>query len=131
MSDDRKLDPVTGDFVNAAGGEFEQCEWIENAIGFSFMIPVGSWEGDPTLGHEFAELDRAQNTQENRNRLRDLAKKAIKWLVDGGFVETVTVTVEQAATVAGMDRVPWQVDYTRPGQKTVQRVGPFLIPVGV
>jgi phage gp46-like protein len=126
MSDDRQLDPVTGDFVDAPGGAFAQCDVIDNQIAFSYLLPVGSWEGDPTLGHGFNDLARAQNTQENRNRLGDLARLAVQWLIDLGAVESVDVTVE----AIGADGVAFEVDYYTPGSTTPRSAGKFLVPVG-
>lgn len=126
MSDDRKLDPVTGDFVDGPAGSFMGCDVIENQIAFSYSNPLGSWEGDPTLGHGFNELARATNTVENQNRLKDLAKQAIQWLLDLGVVDSVDVSEEQIGT----DGVSFEVDYTQPGVITPKKAGPFLIPVG-
>jgi phage gp46-like protein len=126
MSDDRKLYPVTEDFLDEDNGAFELCDAIENKIAFTYLIEAGSWEGDPRLGHGFAELARAKNTPESRNRLRDLAEQAIQWLIDLGEVESVTVTVEEFKA----DAAAFQVDYYTPGNTRPRRVGPFLIPVG-
>lgn len=126
MSDDRKLDPVTEDFIAASAGGFEQCDVIENQIAFSYLIEYGSWEGDPLLGHRFKELARATNTVENRNRLRDLAKQAVQWLIDLGALASVEITDE----VIDKDGVAFEVDYYVPNSKTARKAGPFLIPVG-
>lgn len=126
MSDDRKLDEVTGDFRDAAGGAFEGCDVIENQIAFSFLIPLGSWEGDPGLGHRFAELDQAVNSIENRNRARDLGKLAVQWLLDLGALDSVDVTVESIGT----EGVAFEVDYYLPDAQKPRKAGPFLVPVG-
>lgn len=126
MSIDRKIDPVSEDFVDAPAGAFAQADPIENQIAFSYLIPVGSWEGDPLLGHRFNELARATNTVENRNRLRDLAKQAVQWLIDLGALASIEVTSE----VISDDGVAFEVDYYLPGAKKPRRAGPFLIPVG-
>lgn len=126
MSDDRRLDPVTEDFVAALNGAFEGCDVIENQIAFSYLIEFGSWEGDPTLGHKFKQLAKATNTAENRNLLRDLAKQAVQWLLDSGALASVEITDE----VIGADGVAFEVDYYVPNAKTARKAGPFLIPVG-
>lgn len=127
---DRKLDEVTGDFRAAPGGGFEQCDVLENQIAFSFKIPLGSWEGDPDLGHRFAELDRAENSAANRNRLADLARLAVQWLIDDGSLESIEVTVDDSEDVQSMGRVPFEVDYKPAGAQRARRAGPFLISVG-
>ena len=123
---DRRLDPVTGDFVDGAAGGFEASDDIENQIAFSYSIPVGSWEGDPDLGHRFDELARATDTSANRARLRDLAELAVQWLVDAGSLDHVDVTVETFGP--GVDA--FQVDYFVPGSSKPRRAGPFFVPVG-
>lgn len=126
MSVDRKLDPVTEDFVDATAGAFLEVDAIENQIAFSYLIEQGAWEGDPDLGHRFKELARVTNTVENRNRLRDLARQAVQWLIDTGAIESIEITDE----VIGADGVAFEVDYYLPNQKTARRAGPFLVPVG-
>jgi phage gp46-like protein len=123
---DRRLDPVSADFVADDAGGFESSDDIENQVAFSYSIPVGSWEGDPLLGHRFDELANARDIPEDRNRLRDLAKDAVKWLVDLGLITRVDVVVEQHRPGS----VAFQVDYYTPGSKVARKAGPFLIPVG-
>lgn len=123
---DRALDVITGDFRAAPKGGFESSDNIENMVAFSFMIAAGSWEGDPTLGHRFAELARAIDTVANRNRLGDLARDAVAWIVTLGLIVDVTVVVESW----GDGVVAFEVDFYTPGATTPRRAGPFLIPVG-
>lgn len=123
---DRRLDPVTGDFVAASGGGFEACDDIENQIAFSYLVPRGEWEGDPDLGHRFAELENATNTAANQARLRDLAADAVKWLVDAGKLSRVDITVESFEP----DAVAFEVDYYVPGDDKPRPAGPFLVPIG-
>jgi phage gp46-like protein len=122
---DRRLDPVTADFVDDEEGGFELCDVIDNKVAFSYSIAAGSWEGDPTLGHRFNELANATDTQANRNRLADLAAQAVQWLIDGGELESVDVTVERLKPGA----VAFQVDYYVPNQIQPRRRA-FLVPVG-
>jgi phage gp46-like protein len=127
---DRKLDEVTGDFRSAAGGGFESCDVIENQIAFSYKIAAGSWEGDPELGHRFSELDNAENSQANRNRLAELARLAVQWLIDLGALDRVEVTVDDSAAFQSIDQVPFEIDYYLPEAQQPRRAGPFLISVG-
>jgi len=123
---DRLLDPVAEDFVAAAGGGFAPSEDVDNMIAFSYLIAQGSWEGDPTLGHGFNELANATDTQENRNRLRDLAAQAVAWIVKLGLLSKV----ETFAESFGGGRVAFQVDVYKPGQRFPVKAGPFLVSVG-
>jgi phage gp46-like protein len=121
----RKIDPVTRDFVLASGGKFDRSDVIENKIALSFLEEFGAWEGDAELGHRFAELARATDTAENRLRMKDLGRQALKWLLDSGELERVEVTVE----TYGGGRVAFQVDAYQAGGRLV-RVGPLLVSVG-
>lgn len=123
---DRRLDPVTGDFVDAPKGGFESCDDIENMIAFSYSIAVGSWEGDPALGHRFDELARAVDNASNRSRLAELARDAVIWLLTLGLLTRVDVFVESW----GDGVVAFEVDYYTPGQDKARRAGPFLVTVG-
>lgn len=123
---DRRLDPVTGDFVAASRGGFELCDDIENQIAFSFMIARGSWEGDPDLGHRFAEIARSLDEVESRNRLRDLARDAVKWLIESGKLESVEIIAESFRPGG----VAFQLDYRTPGSKVLKSAGGFLVPTG-
>ena len=123
---DRRLDPVTADFVDGSAGGFESCDDIENQVAFSLLVPLGSWEGDPLLGHRLGELDRATNTVENRNRLRSIVLDAVAWLVDLGKLARVEVTVESHSATAAA----YQLDYYTPGDNSPRKAGPFLVPLG-
>lgn len=124
---DRRLDPVSGDFVSAPGGAFESCADVDNMVAFSFSIAVGSWEGDPELGHRFDELANAIDTQEDRNRLRDLAALAVAWIVKLGLL----AKVETFAESLGGGAVAFEVDLYKPNVKLPTKAGPFLVPIGV
>ena len=123
---DRRIDPVTEDYVDAAKGGFEQCEDIETQVAYSYKIALGEWEGDPLFGHRLNELAKALDTAENRNRLRDLARAALDWLVALGKIERVDAMVESW----GAGRVAFLVEYYTPGSKRPKKAGPFLVPVG-
>lgn len=123
---DRRIDTITEDYVAAAKGGFEQCEDIETQVAYSYKIALGEWEGDPTFGHRLNELAKATDTSENRNRLRDLARAALDWLVDLGKISQVDALVESW----GAGKVVFQVEYYVPGSKRPKKAGPFLVPVG-
>lgn len=91
---DRLIDIVTGDVQAAADGKFVMTDDLANKIILSYSIPLGSWEGDPTLGERIStELARAVDTVETRERLRDLAAEPVQWLVDAGELDRVEVDV--------------------------------------
>jgi phage gp46-like protein len=95
MSLDRRLDPSTDDYVRAAKGKWELCGSLENKIALSYKIARGSWEGDPELGHRFAEVERALDTDETLRRIEDIARDAVRWLLDSGELERVEAIAER------------------------------------
>lgn len=126
MTPDRKIDPVTGDYVDAAGGKFEEVDVLENQIAVSFLTDLGSWEGDPNLGHRLGELERTTDMDLNRRRLAEYGKAALAWLVEDGSLDSVDVDVESIS--AG--RVAFQVSAYRPGERNPVPLPTFLVPVG-
>lgn len=123
---DRKIDPVTGDFVSAPGGRFAECDPLENILALVFLLDRGAWEGDIELGNRFAELRRATVADGAERRLEDLVRDAVQWLVDEGEIEEIKVTVERYAR--GM--FAFEVDVTPVGRRKFA-VGPFYVPFGV
>lgn len=124
---DRRLDPVTEDFVAASGGAFDSCDVVENKVVMSLKNAQGEWEGDSTLGHRFAELARATNTTANQLRLRDLAVDAVQWLIDSGEITDVTADVDTFSP----DSAAFELHYTITGATNgARKAGPFLVPVG-
>lgn len=91
---DRMIDPTTGDFVAAPRGSFVAVDVLANKLGLSFTVPLGSWEGDPLLGHRLGELAREKNTPDTIGRVKLLLAAAVKWLVDAGELDHVDVNVE-------------------------------------
>ncbi len=128
MNLDRQIDPVTLDYVNSTTkpGAFEEVDVLENQIVISFFVALTEWEGDPDTGNRFGELARATDTAENRKRLEDLAKDALRWLVDDGSLETVNVLVEQFRPGG----VAFQVDAYKPGKRVREPLPTLFVPVG-
>ncbi len=124
---DRKIDFATGDFVDGANGSWTTVRGIYNMLAFTYAFARGTWEGDPEMGHLFAELDRATDTSENRERLRDLAAASAQWLIDGGFLDRVEAFVQSWEP----GKVAFEVHCYEPGRKDPTVLGPFFAPVGV
>jgi phage gp46-like protein len=124
MSLDRKIDPVTLDYVDAVNGKFEEVDVLENQIVVSAMIVLKAWEGDPTLG--LREMERSTDTDVTRRRLRDLLLEAFQWLVQDGSLASVDAEVQQYAN----GRVAFQVSAFRPGERSPVPLPSFLVSVG-
>lgn len=127
MSVDRLIDPETGDVQDAAGGGYVEDDELANMVIFSYSIDLGSWEGDRTMGHRFAELARAIDTVETRARLKDLAAEPVQWLLDLGLLSRIEVDV----MTFGPGIVAFQPRCYAPGaRKPVAGVGLFKVSVG-
>lgn len=123
---DRRIDPVTRDFVTAAGGAFEECDVIENQIAAAFSIAKGSWEGDPEFGHRFDELDGEKNTVENRRKAEQFAVEAVEFLLRDGSLERAVATVEEYNRTG----IAFQLDAYLPGSTQRLPLERFFVPLG-
>lgn len=90
----RKIDPASGDYVRA-GGKFVFTDPLELKIALSVTLPLGSWEGDPLIGHELAKLSRALDTDETLLLAEQILESALRWLVVSGELERVEVEVQR------------------------------------
>lgn len=127
MALDRLIDPVTGDVQSAPAGGFVLDEDLANKVVLSYLIPLGSWEGDPTFGHRFNELARAIDTIETRKRVGDFALQAVQWLLASGELAEVDVEVRSY----GPGVVAFQALCFKPGEKNpLAGVGLQFVPVG-
>lgn len=126
MALDRKIDPVTLDYVDGVNGKFEEVDVLENQIVVSVMVAIKDWEGDPAIGSRLREMERTTDTDVNRRRMRDLLLEALQWLVEDGSLASVDAEVEQYAN----GRVAFQVSAYRPGERQPVPLPTFLISVG-
>lgn len=121
----RLIDPLTGDVQSAAGGVFVVAPDLASKILFSYSIALGSWEGDPTMGHRLDELAQEIDTVETRQRVKDLAAEAVEWLIKSGELSSVEVDVQSV----GAGIVAFQPRCYAPGSSSpVPGIG--LISIG-
>lgn len=123
---DRKIDPITLDYVDDGKGGFVEVDVLENQIVLSFSVDAGLWEGDPTFGHRLRELSRAVDSDLNRRRLADLGREALVWLVENGSLSSVECVVESF----GFGKVAFQVNAFRAGEESPVPLPSFLVSVG-
>jgi phage gp46-like protein len=123
---DRQLDTATGDLIDAPGGKWASTDAIDNKVLFSYSIPLGTWEGDPLLGHRFRELARTTDTPETRRRALDLIKEPVHWLIDSGELERV----EADLWLYARGIYAFEVDLYQPGSTQPITSGPFFIAFG-
>ena len=94
---DRLIDPTRGDLVRVARGMFAKGDVLWNKIAFSLCVALGSWEGDPTIGHRFGELARAVESESTEHDIRDRVQAALQWLLDEGELQSLAIDVERQA----------------------------------
>lgn len=125
MTADRYIDPVAGDYVPAGPG-WRVDDQLWNQVTLSWTIPLGSWEGDPELGHEFGELARWTAGAGAAERVRELALSAIQWLIDGGDI----VKAEIDAAPFGDDGVAFEARLWPRDRSEPMRSGLFRVRIG-
>lgn len=119
---DRRINVQTGDYISAPGGAFEMCDVLENKITLSNQVALGEWEGDPTLGHRFKEIERAGDTDENLERLKSYIVQAVQWLIDEGELERVVPEVERVER----GTFAWRGFYYPPGREPIVTERTFI-----
>ena len=130
MSLDRLIDPISGDVQDAPGGRFVEDDEVANMIILSYSIDLSSWEGDPLLGHRFAELQREIISVETLQRVHDFAVEAVQWLLDLGLLDRIEVDVMEGIDY-GPGIVAFQPRCYRAGaSKPVAGVGLQYVSVG-
>jgi phage gp46-like protein len=98
----RYVDPKTGAYVDGPNGTWKEGDELEMKIAFSLENDLGAWEGDPQLGNELFTLERETAGPGTAQRLKDLVKRALQWLIDEGELETVEVDVELVENTDGI-----------------------------
>lgn len=121
----RAIDPTTHDFVRTPGRRFASGDPLLNKLVLAYQVPLGTWEGDPAIGHRFGELARWKNDAGARTRLHDLAVEAAGWLIADGDLERVEVTVEEYSR----GKLAFEVQAYPPGALQPVPFGPVFVPV--
>jgi phage gp46-like protein len=123
---DRVMDPVTGDLQSAAAGAWRVDDVLLNKLIMSYTIDRGTFEGDPEMGHRFAELNRATNSEDTRRRLADLVVDAVQWLIDSGELSKVEVDVQPYTS----ESLAFVAKHYPADDGEAFKIGPFFVPLG-
>lgn len=90
---DRTIDPLTGDYVDATGGEYQETLTIRTAIYHQLRTERLRWWGDPYAGSELY-LAKHQGTGIVGARFADNAiRQALQPFVDEGLAADLQVDV--------------------------------------
>lgn len=91
---DRKLDPLTGDYVDATGGEYAEVLTIETALYHQLRTELRRWWGDPRAGSDL-HLAKHKGASLEGARFSDNAiRQALQPFVDDGLAADLQITVE-------------------------------------
>lgn len=92
---DRRIDPITRDYVDDGAGTFETTRTAETAIYHQVRTPLGSWWGDPEAGSRLHELEQAKNPVTSPIVIDDMLSGALARLVDEGRISEPEILVER------------------------------------
>ncbi len=94
---DRKLDPSTGDYIDATGGEYAETLTIETAIYHQLRTERGRWHGDPLAGSDL-HLAKYQGSGVVGAKFAENAiRQALQPFIDDGLAADPLVEVEADA----------------------------------
>ncbi|MFA9271081.1 MAG: phage GP46 family protein [Baekduiaceae bacterium] len=88
---DRKIDPITHDYVSDGAGGYEKTSTAQTALQHQLQDELGNWVGDPDAGSNLFKFARGGNSERRAAGLRDGVRAAVKPLVDAGMVADVQV----------------------------------------
>lgn len=94
---DRTIDPLTGDYQDAAGGEYVESLTISTAIYHQLRTERGRWWGDPLAGSDLY-LAKYEGAGIVGARFADNAiRQALQPFIDDGLAADLQVTVDSDA----------------------------------
>ncbi len=94
---DRKIDPLTGDYVDAPGGAYAETFTIEPSVYHQMKTERNRWWGDPDAGSDLY-LVKQQGTGVAGQRFAENAlRAALQPFVDQGLAADIETEVEVTA----------------------------------
>lgn len=93
---DRKIDPITKDYVDDGAGSTVWIETSQTAVHHQVLTRFGEWAGDPEAGSRLGALPRKLN-EITAHEAKDALEDALRALAEAGFVtdNQVEVTRDQ------------------------------------
>lgn len=92
---DRKIDPVTKDYIDDGAGSWEQTTTIATSVYHQLQGELNGWWGDPDAGCQLFTLDGGRNGVINETRARDMVRVALKPFIKAGLAEDLSVETER------------------------------------
>lgn len=91
---DRKLDPVTGDYIDDGAGGWEYVDTIETEVIHAVKDRRNQWDGDPSAGSDIHTLETANLGERDRLLAKRIMEVALQPFVDDGRARNLRVSVE-------------------------------------
>lgn len=104
---DRRIDPVTRDYIADDAGGWEYTRTAATAIYHQVQGELDRWAGDPERGSRFYTLARAKSSLRTPQVVVDIARQALEPLVAEGRITEPEVEIER-----DRDRIRMQVVVT-------------------
>lgn len=95
---DRRIDPVTRDYVDDGAGGYEETTTLETAVIHQVLDEYGRDPGDPLAGSRIHELARGLNGERDRGAARNAVAVALQPLVTAGLARGLRIELEQRGT---------------------------------
>lgn len=88
---DYRIDPYTRDYT-VSGGRYALSDDIRNNIYLSLTVQKGTWPFSPGFGSLLHLLSREKSLERMEATAKEYCDSALKWIIDRGRAESVTVT---------------------------------------
>lgn len=95
---DRRIDPVTRDYVDDGAGGYAETQSLETAVVHQVLTEYGSDPGDELAGSTIHELPKRSNGIPTKAEARNAGAVAIQPLITAGFARNLRVVVEHDGT---------------------------------
>ena len=95
---DRRIDPITRDYVDDGAGGCEETQSLETAVVHQILTEYGGDPGDGYAGSKVHLLARGLNGVPARAGARNAVAVALQPLVSAGLARDLRINIEQAGT---------------------------------
>lgn len=95
----RRIDPVTRDYVADDAGSYETTTTAETALYLQISVHRGKWWGDAEAGSRLHELAQAKLfANSTQQKIRDIVTEAVRPLLELGYVRDLQFRQERQGT---------------------------------